>query len=420
MPGVRTLFITAVAVVSVAASCASASAATYHVSPSGSAPIGSGCPQGGECSLTTVLAAVGAGDTVLLAAGDYTTASQINLAGDNITMIGAGAAATRIQSTNTALYPAYVNGNGTSISDLEIVGAAASPVATLFVWNGTIRRVIARSSNAGSPACGFLGDPLAVFDSTLCAATGLGTAGIALAAGSGQSSNAEIKNSTLVGTGASSRGIYLYGSSASVVVVSIENSIASGTINDIRTNFASTGVLAVGAGHSNYDAIEESGESSGIGAPGSGSNQIAEPIFGDATAFRPTAASPTVDAGALDGSSSATDLLGAPRSQGSAPDIGAYEYSPPAPPSPADTTAPVVRFVKRPKSGTSKRARASFTASEAATFFCKLDKSAWKRCTSPWKKTVKTGRHKLQIKATDAAGNTSAVKSAKWTVKKKR
>jgi len=46
------------------------------------------------------------------------------------------------------------------------------------------------------------------------------------------------------------------------------------------------------------------------------------------------------------------------------------------------------------------------------------DKGAFKTCKSPYKKTVKAGKHKLQIKATDAAGNVSSIKTIKWTVKK--
>lgn len=85
-----------------------------------------------------------------------------------------------------------------------------------------------------------------------------------------------------------------------------------------------------------------------------------------------------------------------------------------------DKIAPVLTIKKKPKSGTSRKARVSFTSSETATFECKLDRGKFKRCRSPWKKTVKPGKHKLQIRATDQADNVSKVKTVKWTVKKRR
>jgi hypothetical protein len=119
------------------------------------------------------------------------------------------------------------------------------------------------------------------------------------------------------------------------------------------------------------------------------------------------------------------------RNQGSAPDIGAYEFpvaaviDPPAtgggttPPPALDTIKPKLTISKKPKSKTtSKKLSVSFKSDETATYLCKLDKGKFKTCKSPYKKTVKLGKHKLQIKATDAAGNVSSVKTISWTVKK--
>ncbi|MFT4048345.1 MAG: PKD domain-containing protein [Solirubrobacterales bacterium] len=85
-----------------------------------------------------------------------------------------------------------------------------------------------------------------------------------------------------------------------------------------------------------------------------------------------------------------------------------------------DGTAPKIKITKKPKTA-SKKAAVSFKASETATFQCKLDKAKkWAKCKSPWKKTVKPGKHKLQVRATDAAGNVSKTTTVRWTVKKKR
>ena len=91
--------------------------------------------------------------------------------------------------------------------------------------------------------------------------------------------------------------------------------------------------------------------------------------------------------------------------------------NPPTVPQPpaTDTTAPQTTIKKGPKKVTSSRkAKFKFSASEAATFQCKLDKGKWKSCKATLKlKKVKPGKHVLQVRATDAAGNQDS-SPAKW------
>jgi hypothetical protein len=195
---------------------------------------------------------------------------------------------------------------------------------------------------------------------------------------------------------------------------------------------ATPGVLNFTISHSNF--VDFQAQETGFGeindsiaAP---SNQNSEPLL--AADFTELAGSPTIDAGTTVGLTSATDLAGLVRNQGTAPDIGAYEFpvAPVIPPvdggsgggktTPPDTTKPTITVSKKPKSKTtSKKLKVVFKADETATFLCKLNKGKFKACKSPYKKTVKLGKHKLQIKATDAAGNVSSVKTIKWTVKGK-
>jgi hypothetical protein len=76
-----------------------------------------------------------------------------------------------------------------------------------------------------------------------------------------------------------------------------------------------------------------------------------------------------------------------------------------------DSTAPRTRITMGPGVKTRKR-EAVFRFTDitedppGTTFKCKVDKAKWKPCASPFRlKHLKLGRHALQIRATDTAGN---------------
>lgn len=85
----------------------------------------------------------------------------------------------------------------------------------------------------------------------------------------------------------------------------------------------------------------------------------------------------------------------------------------------ADTTAPETLLSQAP-AATSTTGTASFTfsASEAATFECRLDGAAWAACASPLERTgLADGAHTFSVRATDLAGNTDATPATHtWTV----
>ncbi len=64
------------------------------------------------------------------------------------------------------------------------------------------------------------------------------------------------------------------------------------------------------------------------------------------------------------------------------------------------------------------RRRCTFTVDDpTADAECSLDGGAWAPCTSPVSRTgLGDGTHSVSVRATDAAGNTSAVDSTSWTV----
>jgi hypothetical protein len=88
-----------------------------------------------------------------------------------------------------------------------------------------------------------------------------------------------------------------------------------------------------------------------------------------------------------------------------------------------DCDPPDTQVTSGPKTRTKKKkSRFEFTSSEpGSTFACSLDDGPFAPCTSPHEVKVKKGEHKLEVQATDAAGNTDPSPAIRnWKVKKKK
>lgn len=100
---------------------------------------------------------------------------------------------------------------------------------------------------------------------------------------------------------------------------------------------------------------------------------------------------------------------------GDGSDIGAFELQVPPPGPgpvlvsevPSDRQAPNTRIVKGPARDSYEReAKFRFASTEAqSTFQCKVDKSRWRGCRTPYKRTVKPGKHVFKVRAIDRFGN---------------
>lgn len=93
-------------------------------------------------------------------------------------------------------------------------------------------------------------------------------------------------------------------------------------------------------------------------------------------------------------------------------------------PAPPDKTPPQTAVTTKPPRKvftTKKKAKVTlgFTASERATFLCKVDDAAYKTCRSPFKVRLALGKHTLLVVAVDAAGNRDRT-PAKIVVKVKK
>ena len=84
-----------------------------------------------------------------------------------------------------------------------------------------------------------------------------------------------------------------------------------------------------------------------------------------------------------------------------------------------DVTSPDTTVTKKPKDTSRSKAKIKFSASEPGSHFeCKVDKRQFKPCASPLKlKNLDVGKHKVQVRAVDAAGNVDATPAkVKWKV----
>jgi hypothetical protein len=75
------------------------------------------------------------------------------------------------------------------------------------------------------------------------------------------------------------------------------------------------------------------------------------------------------------------------------------------------TAAPLLRLL-------TDTAQVSFTSDDAAAVFsCRLDGDPWRSCTSPVTYTgLRLGTHRVEVRATDAAGNQSDPERVEFTV----
>jgi predicted outer membrane repeat protein len=192
-----------------------------------------------------------------------------------------------------------------------------------------------------------------------------------------------------------------------------------------------------------FSLIENPGSSGVVGDPAGSNITGVDPNLGplaanggptQTMALDPTSAA--VDAGQAYGFT--TDQRGQPRPVDSkatnAPlsdgaDIGAYEVQDQNAPGDDDVTKPKTKITKAPKQLKLKpgkktaKAKVKFKGSDDRTaanklkFECKLDKGKFSKCSSPLKLKLDKGKHKLQVRAIDKAGNVGKPAKAKIKVK---
>jgi hypothetical protein len=393
------------AVQSVVGSPAQAAGPRY-ASPTGS---GTACTSTAPCDLVTAVNSAPASTEVIVGPGTYNlgTALANSQAGVNVH----GVAGLPRPVINTSADPGLaLLGTGAKLADVTLNQGGGTFGLQVFAAGVLVQRVEVHSAAADACAIGYSG----LVRDTLCVSSAAG--GVALEdSWGGGIGVVTLRNVTAIATGTDSYGIRANSTGNDTNLdVAARNVIASGRLFDISSgetglNSESDVILS----YSNYDWVEELGGGNVSNVGSVSTNQTAAPIFLDATLYHQAASSPTVDKGTTDVNVGTADLDGDPRRLGAATDIGADEY---------DNVAPDTAFVHVPKRKSHKhKVKFFFTASEAATFTCKVDKKKAVPCASPFKVKIKRyGKHNITVTARDLVGNVDPTPATyTWKLKHK-
>jgi hypothetical protein len=239
----------------------------------------------------------------------------------------------------------------------------------------------------------------------------------------------ELRNFTAVATGAEAEGITARGFEADdEVKVHGIGVLARGAGADVAAIALSLEPHEQGTGskvtvdldHSDFaEASTVTDDGKGIATvptPGAGTNITAAPLLA-ADGYHQLPGSRTIDAGAVDPLSGSADVDGESRTAGGAPDIGADELQPPAPPAAAPRPNTILKR-KPPLKTKSRKATFTFTSNQAGSRFeCKLDRKRFKPCRSPFKvKGLKRGRHTFKVRAVGRTGADPTPAVFRWRV----
>lgn len=285
-----------------------AQAAQRYAAPGGSTT--SQCPAADPCTIERAVNGAAAGDEVIVATGDYTLTAALsprgvlNLHGDPDHAWPRITASGKMSGT-------VLTFKGGTLSHVSL--QAVNPDRQALELQAGVADGIRASSNAGTGATVSLTNSGTVLRNSVVRSLDPKSGAKALDVNDGHG-RAALRNVTVIAGAASGTGVRC---DVKDGTVSIVNAIVRGTTADIDARSGCT------AAFSNFRPAFSTGL-----APGAG-NQSADPLFAD-DEYRPAAGSPTIDAGALDAFASSPDPDGRPRALGAAPDIGAYEYLPPA------------------------------------------------------------------------------------------
>jgi hypothetical protein len=375
-------------------------AAQRYAAPAGT---GTECTQAAPCQLAEAVGAAKAGDEVIVTAGTYPVGATIALpSATNVQVHGdTGGPPPRITATLPGpVLEMYEAGDSIGYLDIENDDNGGFGV---YCTAGHLERMRVTVVGAGGFGVLAYGDCDSIRNSLLIT-EGAGSTALRTIANIGNLKTAA-RNVTAISSGSMSSGVSAEygGGGGGSFTLELENSIARGGEQDLKPSGNVNGAGIIAVTHSNFDTTRPGVEGKVIDG---GGNQTAAPLFVDSENgdYREAAGSPTIDAGIAD-QLGPLDLGGNSRVLGAAPDIGAYEFVPPAPgqiqslavrPSAfrAGNVAGAVASRKKPRPPLG--ATVAYTLSAAATIEVSVERQivgrrVGKKCA---KKTVANKAHK--------------------------
>ena len=315
--------------------------ATRYAAPSGSAS--AACTATAPCSLASALTggSVSDGDTVSLEPGSYPPVFGDLQTTARLSILGLGAhpgdtvvnvvGNFEVQNLSSTISNLSLNVQGSlgflflgSLADRLLVNSTGSGgiLRSCSIFHGELRDSVC--TNAGGKA--------AIYAQSASASQTPGAISVTL------------RNVTAYCTGPFSAALLVGGVSGAPATVNVTNSILRdvGGYADIRTYSEQAEPVAVNLDYSNFGSTQPASPTDIIAAPGTGAgNQTAAPGFVNAASLNlhEASGSPTINSGTSTGIvASELDADNNARVQGTAPDIGGYEY-PGATPTPRNPTA---------------------------------------------------------------------------------
>ena len=329
---------------------AAAQAVTRYAAPDGTAPDTSCTDPSMPCSIGAAAGGpdVTAADEAVILSGRY---SESDLTGDanqpmdHTVHLTAGNVHGEAFSDRPVITAqgdldlgAFVVDAGTTLADVEI--DTTDSTRDISVFGGVVDGMVARTSRDGSTACDVIPGSVALLRNSLCFSDGGDASAIggSLFTSPPGTRTVRLRNVTAVATAPDSDGLFFQAHGSGVNInVDAKSVIARGGAHDAfaagLSNFDpplpnTGGNTSITFEHSNYATTQTNTDSGGgsatITAAGSGTNQTTAPKLA-ADGFHELAGSPTVDAGAVDGSSATADIDDQRRAIEGAPDIGADE-----------------------------------------------------------------------------------------------
>lgn len=342
------------------ATAAPANAANLFASGNG---VGGTCtvsaPPTAACSLSSAIAAAdNAGDdiTLLTGGGNFNLgASTLTIPGTIVVHGTPGARATLLSTATNAV----VLGAGAILRDVNITHTTGTGKSLDFGANTLAERVFVAATDFNPFFVCNVESPGVVIRDSICWSKTQSGAAIRVVASGGFTSSLTLRNVTAVDTFNQGSGIRVSASGASsAATVSATNVIARGaSLYDVEAsadNVTPAPHATVTLDHSNYDVVTP-GQNSSITAAGSGTNVTTGPVFADEANGNFTqlaSSSGTVDRGTVDTLNGlgvgSLALDGQPRCLGTAPDIGADEFTAAAcPPPPLPGPAAAIAAAKK-------------------------------------------------------------------------